>query len=176
MGEGRGRAASGVVPDNRSVRRGWPTGQTDRAVSGGSCGAGAELRCGACPAQRGAAASAAAMGCLLAGLPCVGSLRLDDFWSPRLPASPEGTGWLDVLKTLVAYRLINPGGERRLHRQWYERSAVGDLLGADFALAHKDNLYRCLDKLLLHKTDLFASCNNAGRACSRRTSKSCSMT
>ena len=88
-------------------------------------------------------------------------LRLDDFWSPRLPASPEGTGWLDVLKTLVAYRLINPGGERRLHRQWYERSAVGDLLGADFALAHKDNLYRFLDKLLLHKTDLFASCNNA---------------
>jgi hypothetical protein len=74
-------------------------------------------------------------------------LRLDDFWSPRLPASREGTRWLDVLKTLVAYRLIDPGSEWRLHRQWYERTAMGDLLGADFALAHKDNLYRCLDKL-----------------------------
>ena len=83
-------------------------------------------------------------------------LRLDDFWSPRLPASREGTRWLDVLKTLVAYRLIDPGSEWRLHRQWYERSAMGDLLGADFALAHKDNLYRCLDKLLLHKTELFS--------------------
>jgi hypothetical protein len=64
-------------------------------------------------------------------------LRLDDFWSPRLAVSREGTRWLDVLKTLVAYRLIDPGSEWRLHRQWYERSAMGDLLGADFALAHK---------------------------------------
>ena len=83
-------------------------------------------------------------------------LRLDDFWSPRLPTSREGTRWLDVLKTLVAYRLIDPGSEWRLHRQWYEQSAMGDLLGADFALAHKDTLYRCLDKLLVHKADLFS--------------------
>ena len=69
-------------------------------------------------------------------------LRLDDFWSPRLPTSREGTRWLDVLKTLVAYRLIDPGSEWRRHRQWYEQSAMGDLLGADFALAHKDTLYR----------------------------------
>jgi len=83
-------------------------------------------------------------------------LRLDDFWSPRLPASREGTRWLDVLKTLVAYRLIDPGSEWRLHRQWYEQSAMGDLLGAGFALAHKDTLYRCLDKLLVHKAALFS--------------------
>jgi hypothetical protein len=70
--------------------------------------------------------------------------------------SREGTRWLDVLKTLVAYRLIDPGSEWRLHRQWYEQSAMGDLLGADFALAHKDNLYRCLDRLLVHKVDLFS--------------------
>ena len=75
--------------------------------------------------------------------------RLDDFWSQRLPASREGTRWLDVLKTLVADPriksgdLIDPGSEWRLHRQWYEQSAMGDLLGADFALAHKDTLYRC---------------------------------
>jgi hypothetical protein len=85
-----------------------------------------------------------------------GQLRLDDFWSPRLPASREGTRWLDVLKTLVAYRLIDPGSEWRLHRQWYDQSAMGDLLGADFALARKDNLYRCLDRLLVHKAELFS--------------------
>jgi transposase len=82
-------------------------------------------------------------------------LRLDDFWSPRLPASRQGTRWLNVLKTLVTYRLIDPGSEWRLHRQWYEQSAIGDLLGEDFALAHKDTLYRCLDKLLAHKSQLF---------------------
>jgi hypothetical protein len=83
-------------------------------------------------------------------------LQLDEFWSPRLPPSRQGTRWLNVLKTLVAYRLIDPGSEWRLHRQWYERSAMGDLLGEEFDLAQKDNLYRCLDKLLAHKTELFS--------------------
>jgi transposase len=83
-------------------------------------------------------------------------LRLDDFWSPRLPPSRQGTRWLNVLKTLVTYRLIDPGSEWRLHRQWYEQTAIGDLLGEDFALAHKDTLYRCLDKLLAHKSELFS--------------------
>src|ERR1700739_21596 len=83
-------------------------------------------------------------------------LQLDDFWSQRLPASRQGTRWLNVLKTLVACRVIYPGSEWRLHREWYDRSAMGDLLGEDFDLVQKDNLYRCLDKLLAHKTDLFS--------------------
>jgi len=83
-------------------------------------------------------------------------LHLDAFWSPRLPASRQGTRWLNVLKTLVAYRLIDPGSEWRLHRQWFERSAMADLLGEDFAVVQKDTLYRCLDKLLAHKTELFS--------------------
>ena len=33
---------------------------------------------------------------------------------------------------------------------------MGDLLGEDFDLAQKDDLYRCLDKLLAHKTELFS--------------------
>jgi hypothetical protein len=84
-----------------------------------------------------------------------GQLALDDFWSARLPPSRQGTRWLNVLKTLVAYRLIDPGSEWRLHRQWYEQTAMGDLLGEDFALAGKDKLYRCLDKLIEHKAALF---------------------
>jgi len=82
-------------------------------------------------------------------------LQLDEFWSTRLPASRQGIRWLNVLKTLVGYRLVDPGSEWRLHRQWYEQSAMGDLLGEDFAIVGKDNLYRCLDKLLAHKPDLF---------------------
>jgi len=83
-------------------------------------------------------------------------LRLDDFWTPRLPDSRKGTHWRNVLKTLVAYRLIDPGSEWRLHRQWFEQSAMADLLGEAFDLVAKDTLYRCLDKLLAHKADLFS--------------------
>jgi transposase len=82
-------------------------------------------------------------------------LQLDRFWSARLRDSRQGTQWRHILQTLVCYRLIDPGSEWRLHRQWFEQSAMGDLLGADYALVEKDALYRCLDKVLEHKTALF---------------------
>lgn len=82
-------------------------------------------------------------------------LRLEEFWGPRLPPSREGTPWAQVLHTLVAYRLIDPGSEWRLHRQWFDASAMGDVLGSDFALAEKNTLYRCLDRLVAHKEALF---------------------
>ena len=82
-------------------------------------------------------------------------LRLDDFWRPALPPSREGTDWLNILKTLVANRLISPGSEWRLHRHWFEHSAMGDLLGEDAGLAQPNNLYRCLDLLVAHKPALF---------------------
>lgn len=82
-------------------------------------------------------------------------LELDAFWSNLLPDSRKGTSWLNVLKALVCYRLIDPGSEFRFHREWYERSAMGDLLGEDFALAQKDKPYRCMDKLLAHREALF---------------------
>ena len=81
---------------------------------------------------------------------------MDDFWSPLLAVSRQGTRWLNVLKTLVAYRLIDPGSEWRLHRQWYDQSAMSDLLGEDFELVRKDTLYRCLDKLMAHEAELFS--------------------
>ncbi len=82
-------------------------------------------------------------------------LGLDEFWGSRLPPSRKGTRWANVLKALVAYRLIDPGSEFRLHREWFERSALADLLGEDFALAQKDKLYRCLDLLMPHREALF---------------------
>ena len=82
-------------------------------------------------------------------------LDLDRFWGPRLLPSRQGTRWLDVLKILACYRLIDPGSEWRLHRHWYEHSALRDLLGSDRAIAD-DTLYRCLDKLLAHKQAFFS--------------------
>jgi hypothetical protein len=83
-------------------------------------------------------------------------LQLDRFFAPLLPNSREGTNWQHILQTLVCYRLIDPGSEWRLHRQWFESSAMADLLGEDYALVAKNALYRCLDKLLPHKAALFS--------------------
>ena len=82
-------------------------------------------------------------------------LELDSFWRPRLARAQGNTPWLKVLKTLVAYRLIDPGSEWRLHRQWFDSSAMADLLDSDFCLAEKNTLYRCLDRLVEHKDELF---------------------
>ena len=103
-------------------------------------------------------------------------MELDTFWQPQLPPSRKGTRWLNVLKTLVAYRLIDPGSEWRLHRSWYGRSAMGDLLGEDFAIAQSDTLYRCLDKLVAHKRGVVLPlCRRAGAASSMPAVRCCSM-
>jgi hypothetical protein len=82
-------------------------------------------------------------------------LRLDRFWGEHLPTSRKGTRWDQVLLVLVAYRLIAPGAEWRLHREWYGRSALADLLGGDAALADSHTLYRCHDRVLAHKQAVF---------------------
>ena len=94
-------------------------------------------------------------GCWLA-LELWRQLDLDAFWAPRLPASRKATDWLNVLKTLVCYRLLDPGSEWRLHRDWFKNSALADLLEEDDSVAAKNTLYRCLDKLLDHKEQMFS--------------------
>ncbi len=82
-------------------------------------------------------------------------LELDRFWAERLPPSRKGTRWDRVLQTLVTYRLVDPGSEWRLYRQWFERSAMGDLLGVDLSLADIHKLYECHDRLLAHQRAFF---------------------
>ena len=82
-------------------------------------------------------------------------LELDRFWGERLSPSRKGTRWDQVLLVLVAYRLIAPGSEWRLHREWFGRTALADLLGADFSLAESHKLYACHNLLLEHKQALF---------------------
>jgi transposase len=85
-------------------------------------------------------------------------LGLEEFWQERLEEKVrrETVDWEKVLRLLVINRLIDPGSEFRLHRQWFDRSAMGELLGEDFAVAEKNRLYRCLDRILEHKQELFA--------------------
>jgi transposase len=82
-------------------------------------------------------------------------LGLDEFWQQRLPEAREAVSWEKVLRLLVVNRLLDPGSEFRVHRQWFVDSAMDELLETDFAVAAKDRLYRCLDRVLEHKQELF---------------------
>lgn len=82
-------------------------------------------------------------------------LRLDQFWVQRLEPGRKGTRWDQVLAVLAVYRLIAPGSEWRLHRQWFDSSAMADLLGVDFSAADTHKLYGCHDLLPAHKTAMF---------------------
>jgi hypothetical protein len=66
----------------------------------------------------------------------------------QLPPSRKGRRWLNVFKTLVCDRLLDPGSEWRLPRPWYEQSAGADLLGEDFGLVQIDKRYRCKDQAI----------------------------
>jgi len=83
-------------------------------------------------------------------------LGLDEFWAGRLAPSRKGTRWDQVLFVLTAYRLIAPGSEWRLHREWFGRTALADLLGGNERLADSHALYACHDRLLGYKEALFA--------------------
>jgi hypothetical protein len=89
------------------------------------------------------------LGCLLWE-----ELGLSDFWDARLGDQRGDVPWRKVLELLVVNRLCEPGSEFAVHRRWFDRSAMDELLGTDFAVAAKDRLYRCLDRILPHKDDL----------------------
>jgi transposase len=84
-------------------------------------------------------------------------LQLEEFWEAKLAekVKRETVSWAKVLQLLVVNRLIDPGSEFRVHRQWFDQSAMAELLEADFAVAEKDRLYRCLDRIVEHKAGLF---------------------
>ena len=80
---------------------------------------------------------------------------LDEFWQRRLPDGREAVSWAKVLELLAINHLIDPASEFRVHRQWFLSTALDELLNIDYAVAEKDRLYRCLDRVWEHKQDLF---------------------
>jgi transposase len=82
-------------------------------------------------------------------------LGLHEFWGERMPEGREAVSWEKVLRLLVVNRLLEPGSEFRVHRHWFVASAMDALLEENFAVADKDRLYRCLDRVLEHKQELF---------------------
>src|SRR5215475_7302112 len=89
-------------------------------------------------------------------------LDLDEFWQQHLPEGRETASWEKVLRLLVVNRLLDPGSEFRVHRQWYLNSAMDELLDTGFEVAEKDGLYGCLDGVGEQKQDLFVYLKKKG--------------
>src|SRR6266511_3223248 len=82
-------------------------------------------------------------------------LGLDRFWAARLPDSREGTCWHHILQTLVCYRLIDPGSEWRLHRLWFEQSAMAACWAGIIRWSRR-----------MGSTAVWTSCSRTNRICS----------
>jgi hypothetical protein len=115
------------------------------------------------------------MGRVLAGAFAVGGVAARPVLVGALAGQPQRDALGQELFVLVAYRLLAPGSEWRLHREWFERTALADLMGGDFGLAEIHKLYRCHDRLLEHKEALFDHLTERWRDLFNAASISCSM-
>jgi hypothetical protein len=82
-------------------------------------------------------------------------LQLGSFWRERLPDGKAHVPWFKVLELLAVRQLVSPGSKWHLHRRWFLSSAMDQLLDEDFALAAKNRLYECLDRIDAHRAALF---------------------
>jgi hypothetical protein len=82
-------------------------------------------------------------------------LHLGSFWRERLPEGKAQVPWFKVLELLTVRQLVAPGSKWHLHRRWFLSSAMDQLLEEDFAVAAKNRLYECLDRIDEHRAALF---------------------
>lgn len=82
-------------------------------------------------------------------------LHLGGFWRERLREGKAEVPWFKVLELLTVRQLVAPGSKWHLHRRWFVSSAMDQLLDEDFAVAAKNRLYECLDRIDEHRAALF---------------------
>ena len=83
-------------------------------------------------------------------------LELDRFWEALLdePGAATEVPWSRIAALLAINRLCAPGSELAIEERWYPATALDDLLGIEAGKVNDTRLYRCLDRLLPHKTQL----------------------
>jgi transposase len=81
---------------------------------------------------------------------------LEDLCRQLLPVGLERIAWAKIAAVLVTARFCEPSSELHIAEDWYRRTALCDLLQLGDAEVNKDRLYRALDHLLEHKTELEA--------------------
>ena len=83
-------------------------------------------------------------------------LELDRFWAGLLdgPENAAAVPWSRIAALLAINRLCAPGSELAIEERWYPATALDDVLGIEAGKINDTRLYRCLDRLLPHKTQL----------------------
>jgi len=81
-------------------------------------------------------------------------LELDHFFAAAVDDDPADVPWSRVAALLAINRLCAPGSELAIEQRWYPSTALDDLLGIEESKINDTRLYRCLDRILPHKTQL----------------------
>jgi len=81
-------------------------------------------------------------------------LELDRFFEQAVDDDPADVPWSRVAALLATNRLCAPGSELSVEERWYPSTALDDLLAIEEGKINDTRLYRCLDRILPHKTKL----------------------
>ena len=81
-------------------------------------------------------------------------LGLDRFFERCVDEHEADVSWSRVAAALAINRLCAPGSELAVDERWYPSTALDDLLGIEEGKINDTRLYRCLDRILPHKTKL----------------------
>jgi len=81
-------------------------------------------------------------------------LELDRFFEMALDEEAAEVRWSRVAAVLAINRLCAPGSELAIEERWYPSTALDDLLEIEEGKINDTRLYRCLDRILPHKTKL----------------------
>ena len=93
-------------------------------------------------------------GACFMGLQLWKRLELDRFFEQAMDDEPAEVPWSRVAALLAINRLCAPGSELAIEQRWYPSTALDDLLGIGEGKINDTRLYRCLDRVLPHKTKL----------------------
>jgi transposase len=81
-------------------------------------------------------------------------LQLDRFFEQTVDREAADVPWSRVAALLAINRLCAPGSELAIEQRWYPSTALDDLLEIEEGKINDTRLYRCLDRILPHKTKL----------------------
>jgi transposase len=81
-------------------------------------------------------------------------LELDRFFEQAVDCESADVPWSRVAALLAINRLCAPGSELAIEQRWYPSTALDDLLEIEEGKINDTRLYRCLDRILPHKTKL----------------------
>lgn len=93
-------------------------------------------------------------GCCWLGWELWKRLELDRFFAAVLDQEAADVPWSRIAAVLAIHRLCAPGSELAIEQRWYPSTALDDLLGIAEGKINDTRLYRCLDRMLPHKTKL----------------------